>query len=127
MTGQKYQIPQKQDMPEIDCFTHISTWVEYLEGKMGCPLRPDDYIFPAIASTGKLKLGEPSSRTAIENLLDVVIDNSGVLGNRNGRFTTHCFRRGGAQYQFMWAPRKWSLKAVKWWGGWSSNENVSLL
>ncbi|KAK7691284.1 hypothetical protein QCA50_004677 [Cerrena zonata] len=112
--GQKYQIPLKSDMPEIDCFTYISTWVNYLEGKMRRPLHADDYIFPAIASTGKLKLGDPTSRTAIENLLDTVVDGSGVLGSRNGRFTTHCFRRGGAQYQFMWATRKWSLKAVKW-------------
>ncbi|KAF7982023.1 hypothetical protein HWV62_30272 [Athelia sp. TMB] len=35
--------------------------------------------------------------------------------------------RGGAQYRFMLAKRKWSLKAVKWWGGWSSSENVGTI
>lgn len=64
------------------------------------------------------------NRSGIEALLDIVVERSGVLAERNGKFTTHCFRRGGAQYRFMWAKRKWSLKAVKWWGGWSSNENV---
>lgn len=64
------------------------------------------------------------NRSGIEVLLETAVANSGVLDGRNGKFTTHCFRRGGAQYRFMWAGQKWSLKAVKWWGGWSSNENV---
>ncbi|KAF9114992.1 hypothetical protein BGX30_006422, partial [Mortierella sp. GBA39] len=45
-----------------------------------------------------------------------------LLDGRNGRFTTHCFRRGGAQYRFMFAKEKWSRKAVKWRGGWSEGE-----
>jgi hypothetical protein len=90
------------------------------------PLINNDYIFPAIASTNRLKFGEPTTRSGIETLLDLVTEKSGVMGERNGKFTTHCFRRGGAQYRFMWADRKWSLKAVKWWGGWSSSERVSL-
>lgn len=24
----------------------------------------------------------------------------------------------------MWVEKPWSLKAVKWWGGWSSNDSV---
>jgi hypothetical protein len=38
--------------------------------------------------------------------------------------TSHYFRRGGAQYRFMFAPEKhrWPLKMVKWWAGWSQNE-----
>ncbi|KAJ7907750.1 hypothetical protein B0H13DRAFT_1879293 [Mycena leptocephala] len=83
-----------------------------------------DYVFPALASTGQIKFGEPTSRSAFEALLDEVVDKSNVLQGRNSKFTTHSFRRGGAQYRFMWADRKWSLKAVKWWGGWSSNENL---
>lgn len=65
------------------------------------------------------------NRSGIEVLLEMVVEGSGVMQGRSGKFTTHCFRRGGAQYRFMWAKRKWSLKAVKWWGGWSSSENVS--
>ncbi|KAF8825648.1 hypothetical protein HHX47_DHR6000236 [Lentinula edodes] len=80
-----------------------------------------------IASTGQLKFGESTSRTGVENLLENIVDASGLMQGRRGKFTTHCFRRGGAQYRFMWADRKWSLKAVKWWGGWSSNENVGTI
>ncbi|KAF7334010.1 hypothetical protein MVEN_02306200 [Mycena venus] len=67
--------------------------------------------------------------TANPNLETPQVSGSPNDGPTNGlvRFTTHCFRRGGAQYRFLWADRKWSLKAVKWWGGWSSNENVGTL
>ncbi|KAF7327172.1 hypothetical protein MKEN_00294300 [Mycena kentingensis (nom. inval.)] len=47
-----------------------------------------------------------------ERVCVCIVERSGVLRGRNGRFTTHCFRRGGAQYRFLWADRKWSLKAV---------------
>jgi hypothetical protein len=41
-------------------------------------------------------------------------------------FTTHCFRRGGAQYRFMFAPvgRRWTLARIRWWGGWALGEKV---
>ncbi|KAJ7221991.1 hypothetical protein C8J57DRAFT_1253744 [Mycena rebaudengoi] len=68
--------------------------------------------------------GEPTSRTGFEALMDDIVERSNIMEDRNGKFTTHCFRRGGAQYRFMWADRKWSLKAVKWWAGWSSSENT---
>lgn len=122
--GQHYNIPPDPENPEIDCFTHMTAWLKHLECLLQRPLEDDDFIFPAIASTGKLKFGEPTSRTGFENLLDSVIEASGVMRGRNGKFTTHCFRRGGAQYRFMWARHKWSLKAVKWWGGWSSSDYV---
>ncbi|KAJ7869298.1 hypothetical protein B0H14DRAFT_2346111 [Mycena olivaceomarginata] len=96
-----------------------------MERRLGRPLSGSDYVFPALASTGQVKFGEPTSRSAFETLLDDVVKRSSVLHGRNGKFTTHCFRRGGALYRFLWADRKWSLKAVKWWAGWSSNENVS--
>ena len=115
-------------MPHIDCYTHMHNWLAHLQKKIPRPLEDDDYIFPGISSTGQLKFGEgPISRTAFETLLENIISDSGVLEGRNGKFTTHCFRRGGCQYRFMWAPVKWSLKAVKWWGGWSSNDNVGTI
>ncbi|KAK7029766.1 hypothetical protein R3P38DRAFT_3188637 [Favolaschia claudopus] len=113
--------------PEIDCYTHVKTWKIHMEGLLGRSLTGNDFVFPALASTGQVKFGEPTSRSAFETLLNDVVEKSDALHGRNGKFTTHCFRRGGAQYRFLWADRKWSLKAVKWWGGWSSNENVGTL
>ncbi|KAJ7645104.1 hypothetical protein DFH06DRAFT_1333400 [Mycena polygramma] len=126
-TVQKYNIQIDLAHPEIDCYTHVEAWRAHMVRLLGRPLLATDFVFPAIASTGQLKFGECTSRSAFENLLDSVVDKSNVLQGRNGKFTTHCFRRGGAQYRFLFADRKWSLKAVKWWGGWSSNDNVGTL
>ncbi|KAJ7488522.1 hypothetical protein B0H11DRAFT_2230062 [Mycena galericulata] len=124
---QKYMVQVDLAHPEIDCYTHVNAWKKHMEKLLGRPLYGTDFVFPAVASTGQLKFGEPTSRSGFENFLDDVVEKSGVMNGRNGKFTTHCFRRGGAQYRFLWAERKWSLKAVKWWGGWSSNENVGTL
>ncbi|OWY98409.1 hypothetical protein PHMEG_00030837 [Phytophthora megakarya] len=44
-------------------------------------------------------------------------------------FTSHTFRRAGAQYRFMFAApeRRWSLRMVKWWAGWTQNESAETL
>ncbi|KAF9489984.1 hypothetical protein BDN71DRAFT_1435024 [Pleurotus eryngii] len=125
--GHSYRIPFQKSMPEIDCYTHFVNWIQYLEFQLQRPIDASDYVFPTIASTGKLKFGEPLSRAGFESIMEQIVDNSGIMIGRNGKFTTHCFRRGGAQYHFMWAEHKWSLKAVKWWGGWSSGEEVNTI
>lgn len=119
-------VPPDKDK-NIDAFTHINAWISHLQSLLQRPLTNEDYIFPAIASTGKLKIGEPTSRSGFETFMEKIIDSSGVLKGWNGKFTTHCFRRGGAQWRFMWAPMKWSLKAVKWWGGWSLGDRVCII
>jgi hypothetical protein len=98
--------------------------MEHLQLLIKRPLLKNDFIFPALSSTGDLKFGEAMTRSGIEALLESVVQKSSIMIDRTGKFTTHCFRRGGAQYRFMWADHKWSLKAVKWWGGWSSSEKV---
>lgn len=124
--GQYYQVPPELiELWHIDCHYHMGKWIDHLESLLQRKLEPNDYLFPAIASTDRLKFGEPISRSAFENLMEEFVEGSGMLKGRHGKFTTHCFRRGGAQYRFMWARRKWSLKAIKWWGGWSSSEHVS--
>lgn len=100
-------------------------WLNHLGSLLQRPLHTDDPVFPAISARGDLKFGEKISRPGIDALLAEVVDASQVLKGRIGKFTLHCFRRGGAQFMFMWAENKWSLKVVKWWGGWSSNEDVS--
>ncbi|KAG7377555.1 hypothetical protein PHYPSEUDO_011489 [Phytophthora pseudosyringae] len=44
-------------------------------------------------------------------------------------FTSHTFRRAGAQSRFMFATpeRRWSLRMVKWWDGWTQNESAETL
>ena len=44
-------------------------------------------------------------------------------------FTSHTFRRAGAQYRFMYADTdtRWSLRMIKWWAGWSLAESAETL
>ncbi|KAF9218540.1 hypothetical protein BS17DRAFT_791156 [Gyrodon lividus] len=44
-------------------------------------------------------------------------------------YTMHCFRCGGAQYWFVFAPLggRWSLCVIWWWGGWAEGESVDTL
>ncbi|KAG9319517.1 hypothetical protein KVV02_003247 [Mortierella alpina] len=60
----------------------------------------------------------------VQQVLDMFIHSSGLGARRKGRFTTHCLRQGGAQPHFMFAKEKWSLKALKRWGGWTEGEQV---
>ncbi|KAJ7832509.1 hypothetical protein B0H13DRAFT_2370907 [Mycena leptocephala] len=99
---QKYMVQSDLAHPEIDCYTHVVAWKTHMEGLLGRALTGADYVFPTLASTGQIKFGECTSRSGFETLLDEVVDKSN-------------------------ADRKWSLKAVKWWRGWSSNENVGTL
>ena len=84
-------------------------------------------MFPALDAQGRIKFQEALSQTRVQGWLDQLTNQTGLLARRNGRFTTHCFRRGGAQFRFMFAKEKWSLKAVKWWGGWTEGEGTGTI
>ncbi|GMG14928.1 unnamed protein product [Phytophthora fragariaefolia] len=62
-------------------------------------------------------------------VLNIVAETAGISRNLLGHeiwFTSHCFRRGGAQYRCMFAPekRRWSLKLLNWWAGWAPSEKA---
>ncbi|OWZ12938.1 LOW QUALITY PROTEIN: hypothetical protein PHMEG_00013824 [Phytophthora megakarya] len=76
-----------------------------------------------------IKWGAPMSDSNFTQVLNIVAEAAGISRNLLGDeiwFTSHCFRRGGAQYRFMFAPeeRRWSLKLVKWWAGWAPSEKA---
>lgn len=79
-----------------------------------------------------VKWGSPISDSNFTQVLNIIADAAGFSKNMHGDeiwFTSHCFRRGGAQYRFMFAPekRRWSLKLVKWWAGWAPSENTETI
>ncbi|GBE89867.1 hypothetical protein SCP_1701930 [Sparassis crispa] len=122
-----YDIPLDSTIPHLDCYMHTINWMNHLAEQMQHPLQKTDFIFPALASTGKLKIGTAVGHAEIKKLLEHFVSGIELLAVWPGKFTTHCFRCGGAQWCFMWCPdRKWSLKAVKWQGGWSPTESVHL-
>ncbi|KLO13156.1 hypothetical protein SCHPADRAFT_904458 [Schizopora paradoxa] len=112
--------------PAMNAYVDVKLWVRYLEvNHYGRKLQGDDYIFPAIGCNGVYKPGEHISHDAVQKMIDKAVDGANITRPSGGVFSTHCFRRGGAQYRFMYAPpaERWTLARIKWWGGWSVNES----
>jgi hypothetical protein len=82
----------------------------------------DALLFPRV-NGNKIDFTSRLSQQAVNIYLKNLTTKLGLLGPRTrGAFTTHCFHRGGAQYRFMYASPRWSLEAIKSWGGWSTGE-----
>lgn len=99
-------------------------WLDYLELLLGRPLRSDDYIFPQVSVNGTVDSARNITANAVQNTIAEWAKAAGLPSW--ARFTTHCFRRGGAQYRFMYAPvdERWTLMIIRWWGGWAEGEKV---
>ncbi len=87
-------------------------------------MKASDYVFPTLGASGVLQPGSPISNDAVQEMLDRAVKGAGL----SERLSTHCFRRGGAQYRFMYAPvgERWTLARIRWWGGWALGESVRL-
>ncbi|KAF5333936.1 hypothetical protein D9758_018155 [Tetrapyrgos nigripes] len=129
LNGHMYNIYDSSSTPEVDAYTSVLEWINHLVTHiLRRPLQPDDYIFPAFNSTWtSLRLKECCDSKAIHTLINTMAVGAGINGA--GSFTTHCFRRGGAQYRFMYAPlgERWSLTRIRWWGGWAEGEHRDTL
>jgi integrase len=88
-------------------------------------LQPDDYIFPSFRANGLVQPHQQITSTTVQKQINKLAEDVGIANAH--RFTTHCFRRGGAQYRFMFAPigQRWTLARIRWWGGWAVGEHVS--
>ncbi|KAK6984478.1 hypothetical protein R3P38DRAFT_2806491 [Favolaschia claudopus] len=117
-----YQIYEQKDTPHIDMFTHVRRWRALYRVILGREFEPDDYLFPFISPNGTIYAKKPMTHDHAQELI-----NEFALGAKiNKIFTTHCLRRGGAQYRFMFAPmgQRWSLSIIRWWGGWAVGEQI---
>ncbi|KAJ3845839.1 hypothetical protein EV368DRAFT_90008 [Lentinula lateritia] len=126
LNGNRYNLyPQK--IHAICAQTHLSIWMEFCEEHiLRQQYEPDDYIFPTINANGvTFQSKQPITPEAVQKM----IDNFTVAAGVPGAFTTHCFRHGGAQYRFMFAPigEHWTLARIRWWGGWAPNEKCDTL
>lgn len=129
--GRTYKLYDIPHMPHVNVYHHLAVWCDYLERNVYCrPLQDDDFIFPSIGSGGAAQDLRQISADDIQKLINEFATKSGLYDNMASdyRFTTHCFRRGGAQYWFMYAPEseRWTLSIIRWWGGWAEGESVSL-
>ncbi|KAK6980603.1 hypothetical protein R3P38DRAFT_3235499 [Favolaschia claudopus] len=113
-TGGKFKICAQSGLPACDSFSWMTRWVKYLEQEIyQRPLKPEDYIFPATGANGIVQTGEHISHDDVQKWITEFASGAD-LPRANGTFSTHCFRRGGAQYRFMFAPvgRRWTLRQL---------------
>ena len=124
--GHTYNVYPQPNNPAINLYTHMWNWKEFYETRLlGRKLKPDDYIFPSLGVNGLVAHPHiPASSDIIQKRINEWAAAAGITGA--GHFTTHCFRCGGAQYRFMFAPmgQRWTLARIRWWGGWAIGEHV---
>ncbi|KAF8333359.1 hypothetical protein F5887DRAFT_893721 [Amanita rubescens] len=127
ITGQIYEI-YKQDVSAADMYTHLQRWKWFLEEKLLSRKLTDsqnEFIFPTFGSNGVIYPNQELSYDTVQEYIDEFQAKAGL----SGRFTTHSFRRGRAQYRFMCAPlgQRWALNRIRWWGGWAKKEGIDTL
>lgn len=125
--GHTYEIYPQRDIPAADVDFHMRNWLSFLQIHVyGRSLESTDFIFPAIGSNGIAHIGTAMSHDVIQGWINEFSAGAGI--DTKVRLTTHCFRRGGAQYRFMYAPygKRWTLATIRWWGGWAEGEHVCI-
>lgn len=103
--------------------TKLEEWISFYETHLlKRKLGPDEYIFPFLSSKGTVDASRPISHDLVQKYINEFAQGAGIKAT----YTTHSFRRGGAQYRFMYAPvgKRWSLARIRWWGGWAAGEQV---
>ncbi|KAJ7028164.1 hypothetical protein C8F04DRAFT_1044291 [Mycena alexandri] len=120
-----YDIYDQKDTPEICMRTHFMCWRKIYRQRLGREFEPDDYAFPYIAPNGIIHPKRPMSHDLVQEHINEFARGAGI----DKIFTTHCLRRGGSQYRFMFAAigKRWSLTIIRWWGGWAEGEQVDTL
>lgn len=123
--GNVFGIYDQPNKHPINCFYHMQAYINFLEAYY-YKLEPNDFIFPAMSPNGTIQRGEHITAAVVQIFIDEAVDMSGIEISSKTRFSTHCFRRGGAQYRFIHAPfgERWPLDWIRWWGGWAEKESV---
>ncbi|KIO12167.1 hypothetical protein M404DRAFT_125937 [Pisolithus tinctorius Marx 270] len=127
LRSNRYKVYPRPDMGKAcDVFMRLVFWMKWTEiVHLGRPMVDDDFLFPAVGANGVLQPGEPLSHDTVQKWIDEGVAGAGIPRT----FSTHCYRRGGAQYRFMYAPvgQRWTLARVRWWGGWAEGEHRDTL
>ncbi|KAJ7202670.1 hypothetical protein C8J57DRAFT_1622701 [Mycena rebaudengoi] len=126
LESHRYEIYEQKETPEIDMLTHVQRWRVLYKKLLGREFEATDYLFPFVSSNGTIHSKRPMTHESAQDLINEFAVAAGIV---NKYFTTHCLRRGGSQYRFMFAPlgKRWSLSIIRWWGGWAIGEQVDTL
>ncbi|TEB29913.1 hypothetical protein FA13DRAFT_1568818, partial [Coprinellus micaceus] len=127
LTGHVYHLYKRADQPAIDAYSLIKDWISVYTEILGRPLHEGDVLFPTINASAR---ADPNRGLNEDKVRKLVRKHAGDarLAHADG-YKSHCFRRGGAQYRFMYAALKerWTLSRIRWWGGWANSEQGDTL
>jgi hypothetical protein len=126
--GRPYDLYSTPNEPETSPYEALESWLEFHERAIGHQLRPEYLLFPKLGNNNKISIGVQMPQPNYNTLLGIVSTGANLIGDRSGSYTLHCFRRGGAQHRFIrMKGNRWSLTAVRWWGGWTKGENMNTI
>lgn len=128
-----YQLHYLPGRPKSDAIAAIKRWREYWSWVQHRSPQSDDRVFPGYrAVTGQLELNRILKASDINSMLKKVFDDASIqIAIGDYKYTSHCFRRGGAQDAAIWAnnygEKIKALNFVKWWGGWDAGESTATI
>ncbi|KAG8995254.1 hypothetical protein FRB90_000220 [Tulasnella sp. 427] len=116
----------------MDVVYHLKVLYDFLSWHLYSkerPPHPHDFVFPSFHTSSGLI--DPTSKLGTETIMTIFQEisyDSGAVprsrlpdgSNAPFPFTSHCFRRGGAQYRFF--EDGWSVEQAQVWGGWVGDE-----
>lgn len=131
--GQKYALYRDTEESCACPYRHQQNWIKMYRTLLKRELQPNEPIFPrSDEKTEKLEFGEKMTQQTFMVTVNTVVRSCGIIprnaaGNELGKFTAHCYRRGGAQHRFVTGKTRWPLDVVKLWGGWGTGDDVSTI
>jgi len=118
------------DPPALNVYEMLLRWREFLAGQNPAYIADSAFIFPKMrfekkkdGGRGGMKIsfGQKACQTDVQEIVRTLLVECGFCVDieDSRAFTTHMFRRGAAQYRHWFAPKRWSLSLIKYWGSWS--------
>lgn len=131
--GQTYALYEQKEEQCSCAYSHVNKWIELYKQMLGRHPLPSDPLFPRCNETGtSIDFGEKMVQNTFMKCINSAVSACGIIprnaaGEELGKFTAHCFRRGGAQHRFVTGKSRWSLDVVKWWGGWGTSDDMNTI
>ncbi|TEB19214.1 hypothetical protein FA13DRAFT_1802534 [Coprinellus micaceus] len=125
LTGMSTSI-QEADQPAIDAYSLIKDWISVYTEILGRPCTKAMFSFQRSMRLPELTPTEALNEDKVRKLVRKHAGDA-RLAHADG-YKSHCFRRGGAQYRFMYAALKESGPCHGYdGGGWANSEQGDTL
>ncbi len=132
--GQKFEIHDEGGVNvALKCKEALDNWLLFLEkfheiNESNKEEFENVPIFPKLDFQDySIHPGENNNGERFRKAICELFVKAGVDDTRNSSRTMHTFRRGGLQYRFVKAPKRWNLISCQKWGGWSPTEHQAMI